>query len=151
MIFPWENKHDSHRTFVPVCPREKFMNWPFFGLPGLLLILAILSGSDLRKMCCDPNSQRKINLLGTGSPFNKTERAKALRPENGSCELNLHDPNQTCINSRTAGEPCEPNLRIENAANCDLGALSTTSPQQKISPETNPDRKFWCHAKVPTQ
>ena len=30
--FPWENKHDSHRTFVPVCPREKFMNWPFFGL-----------------------------------------------------------------------------------------------------------------------
>ena len=31
-VFPWENKRDSHRTFVPVCPREKFMNWPFFGL-----------------------------------------------------------------------------------------------------------------------
>ena len=31
-VFPWENKRDSHRTFVPECPREKFMNWPFFGL-----------------------------------------------------------------------------------------------------------------------
>ena len=31
-VFPWENKHDSHRTFVPECPREKFMNWPLFGL-----------------------------------------------------------------------------------------------------------------------
>ena len=28
-VFPWENKHDSHRSFVP---RDKFMNWPFFGL-----------------------------------------------------------------------------------------------------------------------
>ena len=35
-VFPWENKHDSHRIFVPERPREKFMNWPFFwfGLPG---------------------------------------------------------------------------------------------------------------------
>ena len=31
-VFPWENKHDSHWTFVPECPCEKFMNWPFFGL-----------------------------------------------------------------------------------------------------------------------
>ena len=31
-VFPWENKHDSHRTFVPECPREKFMNWSCFGL-----------------------------------------------------------------------------------------------------------------------
>ena len=31
-VFPWENKHDSHWTFVPECPWEKFMNWPFFGL-----------------------------------------------------------------------------------------------------------------------
>ena len=31
-VFPQENKHDSHWTFVPECPREKFMNWPFFGL-----------------------------------------------------------------------------------------------------------------------
>ena len=31
-VSPWENKHDSHRTFVPECLREKFMNWPFFGL-----------------------------------------------------------------------------------------------------------------------
>ena len=31
-VFPWENKRDSYRTFVPVCPREKFMNCPFFGL-----------------------------------------------------------------------------------------------------------------------
>ena len=28
-VFPLENKRDSHRTFVPVCPREKFMKWPF--------------------------------------------------------------------------------------------------------------------------
>ena len=27
-VFPWENKHDSHRTFVPECPREKFVKWP---------------------------------------------------------------------------------------------------------------------------
>ena len=35
-VFPSENKCDSHRAFVPVCPREKFTNWPFFwfGLPG---------------------------------------------------------------------------------------------------------------------
>ena len=25
-VFPQENKHDSHRTFVPECPCEKFMN-----------------------------------------------------------------------------------------------------------------------------
>ena len=31
-VVPWENKHDSHWTFVPECPRENFMNWPFFGL-----------------------------------------------------------------------------------------------------------------------
>ena len=31
-VFPEENKHDSHWTFVPECPCEKFMNWPFFGL-----------------------------------------------------------------------------------------------------------------------
>ena len=31
-VFSWESKHDSHQTFVPVCPREKFMNWPLFGL-----------------------------------------------------------------------------------------------------------------------
>ena len=31
-VFPWENKHDSHWTFVPECPCEEFMNWPFFGL-----------------------------------------------------------------------------------------------------------------------
>ena len=31
-VVPWENKRDSHRSCVPVCPREKFMNWPFFGL-----------------------------------------------------------------------------------------------------------------------
>ena len=31
-VFPWENKCDSHRTFVPECPWRKFMNWPFFGL-----------------------------------------------------------------------------------------------------------------------
>ena len=31
-VFPWENKRDSHWTFVPECPCEKFMNWPFFGL-----------------------------------------------------------------------------------------------------------------------
>ena len=30
--FSWENEHDSHRTLVQVCPREKFINWPFFGL-----------------------------------------------------------------------------------------------------------------------
>ena len=45
-VLPWENKRDSHRTFVPVCPREKFMNWPFFwfGLPGWLLIPALFRG-----------------------------------------------------------------------------------------------------------
>ena len=31
-FFLGKNKRDSHRTFVPECPREKFMNWPFFGL-----------------------------------------------------------------------------------------------------------------------
>ena len=31
-FFPRENKRDSYRTFVPVCPREKFMNWPFLRL-----------------------------------------------------------------------------------------------------------------------
>ena len=31
-VFPCENKADSHRTLVPECPWEKFMNWPFFGL-----------------------------------------------------------------------------------------------------------------------
>ena len=31
-VFPRDNKHDSHWTFVPECPCEKFMNWPFFGL-----------------------------------------------------------------------------------------------------------------------
>ena len=31
-VFPHENKHDPHWTFVPECPCEKFMNWPFFGL-----------------------------------------------------------------------------------------------------------------------
>ena len=31
-VFPQENKRDSHWTFVPECPREKFMNWPFFVL-----------------------------------------------------------------------------------------------------------------------
>ena len=31
-VFSEENKHDSHWTFVPECPCEKFMNWPFFGL-----------------------------------------------------------------------------------------------------------------------
>ena len=35
-VFPWENKRDSHRTFVPECPRQRFMNWPFFGWLGLL-------------------------------------------------------------------------------------------------------------------
>ena len=30
--FSLGNKHDSFWTFVPECPREKFMNWPFFGL-----------------------------------------------------------------------------------------------------------------------
>ena len=33
-IFPWENKHDSHRTSVPECPREKLMNWPLFWFAG---------------------------------------------------------------------------------------------------------------------
>ena len=31
-VFPEENKYDSHWTFVPECPCERFMNWPFFGL-----------------------------------------------------------------------------------------------------------------------
>ena len=30
-VFPKENKHDSHWTFVLECPCEKFINWPFFG------------------------------------------------------------------------------------------------------------------------
>ena len=30
--FSLGKKHDSHQTFVPECPQEKFMNWPFFGL-----------------------------------------------------------------------------------------------------------------------
>ena len=34
-VFPWKNKHDSHRTFVPECAREKFMNWPFFWFAGV--------------------------------------------------------------------------------------------------------------------
>ena len=25
-LFNWESKHDSHSTFVPECPWEKFMN-----------------------------------------------------------------------------------------------------------------------------
>ena len=38
-VCPWENKNDSRWTFVPECPREKFVNWPFwFGLPGPLLM-----------------------------------------------------------------------------------------------------------------
>ena len=32
VFFPGENKRNSHRTLVPECPCEKFMNWPFFGL-----------------------------------------------------------------------------------------------------------------------
>ena len=44
-FFPWENKHDSHWTFVLECPCGKFMNWPFsflwFGLPGPLLTIYI--------------------------------------------------------------------------------------------------------------
>ena len=31
-VSPWENKHNSHRILVQICPREKFMNWPFFGV-----------------------------------------------------------------------------------------------------------------------
>ena len=39
---PWENKHNSHRILVQICPYGKFMSWPFFwfGLPERLLILA---------------------------------------------------------------------------------------------------------------
>ena len=32
VFFPWENKHNSHRVLVQICPCGKFMNWPFFGL-----------------------------------------------------------------------------------------------------------------------
>ena len=28
--FSLRNERDSHRTLVQACPREKFMNWPFF-------------------------------------------------------------------------------------------------------------------------
>ena len=43
-IFPWENKHDSHRTFVSECPREKFMNWPFFSLVAGVAFLVKAGG-----------------------------------------------------------------------------------------------------------
>ena len=52
-VFPWENKHDesSHRTFVPVCPCEKFMNWPFLGLAWYLAHRNRSDFCDLRLRC----------------------------------------------------------------------------------------------------
>ena len=78
--------------------------------------LARLNCCNLNDLRCSPNSQR--NLVPTENSVNKAERAKPLRTENGSCELNSCGPNWAFIDSGTAERPCEPNrnLRIRNFA-----------------------------------
>ena len=48
LVFSLGNKHDSHWTFVPECPCEKFMNWPFFAwfAPGHSWYWSGLKGSN---------------------------------------------------------------------------------------------------------
>ena len=90
-VFPWENKHDSHWTFVPECPCEKFMNWPFFGLvcrgdswlfghfQGKLKIYQGFSVRSLAGVVAEPfwRQDRKI-LSPHGSRPNNKDRGRKI-------------------------------------------------------------------------
>ena len=65
--------------------------------------LAIVNRCDLNEIRCDPNSQR--NLFRTKNLVNKAERATS------SIRM------ITVIDSGVVPRPCEPNLRIDGAAN----------------------------------
>ena len=92
-------------------------------------LTATAFSSFLNYIRCNPNS--KQNRLWTKSLVNRAERAKPLQRGRNPFELKMAVANSrnlisTFIDSGSAGKPCEPNLRIENAAICDLllGALS---------------------------